>query len=116
MPYFGSLQPYSTWIALVFLICVVTCYGYPVFLPGRWAIDTFFTCYLIVLVAPLLFFGWKLFKKTKFVKPLEADLVRQKPVIDAYEDSYSEPELGFWQETGHMFLCGRNTKKNRSTA
>jgi amino acid transporter len=116
MPYFASFQPYSTWVALIFLTCVVTCYGYPVFLPGRWAIDTFFTFYLMVLVAPVLFFGWKLFKRTKFIKPLEADLIWQKPVIDAYEESYSEPTTGFWQELGQMFLCGRNIKKNHSTA
>jgi amino acid transporter len=116
MPYFASFQPWSTWIALIFLTCVVTCYGYPVFLPGRWAIDTFFTFYLMVLVAPFLFFGWKLFKKTKFVKPLDADLIWQKPVIDAYEESFNEPQTGFWQEIGQMFLCGRNIKKNRSKA
>jgi amino acid transporter len=116
MPYFASFQPYSTWVALIFLTCVVACYGYPVFLPGRWAIDTFFTFYLMVLVAPVLFFGWKLFKRTKVIKPLEADLIWQKPVIDAYEESYSEPTTGFWQEIGQMFLCGRNIKKSHSTA
>jgi amino acid transporter len=42
MPYFAYLQPYSTWVALIFLTMVVTCYGYTVLLPGRFAIDTFF--------------------------------------------------------------------------
>jgi amino acid permease len=70
MPYFARFQSWSTWIALVFLTCVVTCYGYPVFLPGRWSIVTFFTFYLMVLAAPVLFFGWKLFRKTKFIHPL----------------------------------------------
>ncbi|KAH7398661.1 amino acid permease/ SLC12A domain-containing protein [Phaeosphaeria sp. MPI-PUGE-AT-0046c] len=111
MPYFAYFQPYSTWVALIFLTCVVTCYGYPVFLPGRWAIDTFFTFYLMVLVAPVLFFGWKLFKRTKFVKPLEADLIWQKPVIDAYEENCSEPATSFWQEIGQMFLCGKKLRK-----
>jgi len=95
---------------MVFLICVVTCYGYPVFLPGRWSLDTFFTFYLMVLVALVLFFGWKLLKKTKFIKPLECDLVWQKPVIDAYEENFTEDAKGFWQEIGEMFLCGRKIK------
>jgi amino acid transporter len=116
MPYFARFQPYSTWVALLFLTCVVTCYGYPVFLPGRWAIDTFFTFYLMVLVAPLLFFGWKLLKRTKFIKPLEADLQWQKAVIDAYEENYTEPAVGFWQEIGQMFLCGRTIKRSKSDA
>ncbi|KAH6012266.1 hypothetical protein HBI84_027080 [Parastagonospora nodorum] len=87
--------PYSTWVALIFLTCVVTCYGYPVFLQGHWAIDTFFTFYLLVLLAPFLFFGWKLLKRTKSVNPLEADLVWQKPVIDAYEEAFDEPLSDF---------------------
>ncbi|KAH7090205.1 amino acid permease/ SLC12A domain-containing protein [Paraphoma chrysanthemicola] len=116
MPYFASFQPYSTWVALIFLTCVVTCYGYPVFLPGRWAIDTFFTFYLMVLVAPFLFFGWKFYKGTKFIKPLEADLQWQKAVIDAYEDNFNEAAVGFWQEIGQMFLCGRTIKKSKSEA
>jgi amino acid transporter len=116
MPYFARFQPYSTWVALIFLTCVVTCYGYPVFLPGRWAIDTFFTFYLMVLVAPLLFFGWKLFKRTKFIKPFEADLQWQKVVIDAYEENYNEPAVGFWQEIGQMFLCGRTIKRSKLDA
>ena len=115
MPYFASFQPYSTWFAMIFLTCVVTCYGYPVFLPGRWSLDTFFTFYLMVLVAPVLFFGWKLLKRTKFIKPLECDLVWQKPIIDAYEDNFTEPATGFWQEIGQMFLCGR-TIKSKSKA
>ncbi|KAF2830227.1 hypothetical protein CC86DRAFT_368063 [Ophiobolus disseminans] len=114
MPYFAQFQPWSTWIAMIFLTCVVTCYGYPVFLPGRWSLDTFFTFYLMVLVAPVLFFGWKFLKKTKFIKPLECDLIWQKAIIDAYEENFNEPATGFWQEIGHMFLCGRSIKKSKA--
>ena len=110
MPYFAHFQPYSTWVALIFLTMVVTCYGYTVFLPGQFAIDTFFTYYMMVLVAPVLFFGWKLFKRTKFIKPHEADLVWQKAAIDAYEASYDEPTAGFWTEIGQMFGFRRNKK------
>jgi amino acid transporter len=116
LPYYARFQPYSTWIALVFLICVVTCYGYPTFLPGHFTVEDFFTFYLMVLVAPVLFFGWKFLKRTKFIKPLEADLIWQKPIIDAYEESYTEPAMGFWQEIGQMFLCGRGVKKGHSKA
>jgi len=111
MPYFARFQPWSTWIALIFLTCVVTCYGYPVFLPGRWSIDTFFTFYLMVLAAPILFFGWKFCKKTKFIKPLEADLVWHKLIIDAYEDNFTEEATGFWQEVLQIFVCGKKIKR-----
>lgn len=95
---------------MIFLILVVTCYGYTVFLPGNFLIDTFFTYYMMVLIAPILFFGWKFLKKTKFIPPHQTDLVWQKAVIDAYEESYSEPAVGFWTEIGQMFGFRRNKK------
>jgi amino acid transporter len=110
MPYFAYFQPYSTWVALIFLTMVVTCYGYTVFLPGRFEIDTFFTYYMMVLVAPVLFFGWKLLKRTKFIPAHETDLLWQKPVIDAYEATFDEPAVGFWTEIGQMFGFRRNKK------
>jgi len=82
-----------------------------VFLPGRWSIDTFFTFYLMVLAAPILFFGWKFCKKTKFIKPLEADLVWHKLIIDAYEDNFTEEATGFWQEVLQIFVCGKKIKR-----
>lgn len=115
MPYFGYFQPYSAWISLVFLTCVVTCYGYSVFLPGGWAVDSFFTYYMMVLVDPVLFVGWKLIKRTKFVKPKEADLIWEKPAIDAYEESYTEVPVGFWVEIAQIFGFKRN-KKGQSKA
>lgn len=99
---------------MIFLIFVVTCYGYTTFLPGNFTADTFLTYYMMVLVAPVLFFGWKLFKRTKFIKPLECDLVWQGPVIDAYEASYNEPAVGFWTEIGQMFGFRRNKKVDKA--
>jgi amino acid transporter len=96
MPCYTCFQPHSSWVALIVLTCVVTCYEYSVSLPGRWAIDNFFKFYLMVLVAPFLLFGWKVLKRTKSINPLEADLVWQKPVIDAYEEAFDEPALRFW--------------------
>ena len=112
MPYFARFQPYSAWIPLVFLTCVVTCYGYTVLLPGGWSVDSFFTYYMMVLVDPVLFVAWKLLKKTRIVEPGKADLVWDKPTIDAYEDSYAEERVGFWRDVLNMF--GGCFKKRKS--
>lgn len=114
LPYFGWMQPYGTWVAMIFLTLVVTCYGYSVFLPGSFTADGFLTYYLMVLVAPVLFFGWKLLKRTKFIPAKECDLVWHKAVIDAYEASYEEPIVGFWTEIGQMFGFRRNKKANKA--
>lgn len=52
----------------------------------------------MVGVAPILFIFWKVIKRTKFVKPHEADLVWDRPVIDAYEETFYGPPSSFWKE------------------
>ncbi|KAH6656508.1 amino acid permease/ SLC12A domain-containing protein [Truncatella angustata] len=108
LPYYGAFQPYCAWIGLVFMTAVVCTYGYSVFLPGKWSIKTFFTYYTMVLVAPILYFGWKITHKTKFVKPEEADLEWVAPGITAYEAAYTEEAPGFWTEIMQIFGLRKN--------
>lgn len=53
-------------------------------------------------VCPILYVGWKIWRKTKIIKPHEADLVWDRPAIDRYEASFKEEPLGFWEECGQM--------------
>lgn len=92
---------------------VVCTYGYAVFLPGSWVVGDFFTYYTMVLLAPVLFFGWKLIKRTKFIKAQEADLIWDRPIIDAYEASFVEYAPGFWTEIFQMFGFRRSRKEKR---
>lgn len=104
LPYTGWFQPYSGWIGLCGMIVTVTCYGYTTFLPGYWDVGTFFSYYTMLLLAPLTYGGWKIVKRTKFVRSSEADLVWDKPVIDAYEEAITEEPKGFWRE---VLVMGR---------
>lgn len=52
----------------------------------------------MVIVAPVLFVFWKLLKRTKFVRSADADLVWERPIVDAYEASFISPPVGFWTE------------------
>ncbi|KAJ5223006.1 amino acid permease/ SLC12A domain-containing protein [Penicillium citrinum] len=113
LPYYGCFQPYSAWIGLVWMTMVVCTYGYAVFLPGSWVVGDFFTYYTMVLLAPVLFFGWKLIKRTKFIKAQEADLIWDRPIIDAYEASFVEYAPGFWTEIFQMFGFRRSRKEKR---
>ncbi|KAG9258473.1 amino acid permease/ SLC12A domain-containing protein [Emericellopsis atlantica] len=109
-PYYGYLQPYGAWVALVLQVIVLYTYGYTAFTP--WSTKNFFANYTMQLLAPLMFIGWKLIKKTKFVKPEECDLVWDRPIIDAYEAKAMDldPPTGFWQEMGQMVGLGRKKK------
>jgi len=110
LPYTGWMQPYCAWISLVFMILVVGCYGYSSFLP--WSVSSFFSYYTMVIVAPVLFVFWKVLHRTKVVKPLECDLVWEKPAIDAYEAAFDEPLIGFWKEILYMFRFKKSSKKS----
>jgi yeast amino acid transporter len=98
LPYYGYFQPWSTVFALSFEICVVVCYGYVNFMPGSFSISSFFTHYAMVFLGILTFSGWKIFKRTKFVKPLEADLVWDRPAIERYELTTLDRDVGFFRE------------------
>ncbi|QGA16060.1 hypothetical protein EYB26_003727 [Talaromyces marneffei] len=96
--YYAYFQPWSTVFALCFEICVVVCYGYVNFMPGSFDISSFFTHYAMVFAAIILFFFWKIYKRTKFVKPHEADLVWDRPAIERYELTTLDQDTGFWRE------------------
>ncbi|KAJ6037985.1 hypothetical protein N7499_003348 [Penicillium canescens] len=113
LPYYGYFQPYSAWIGLIWMTCVVCCYGYSTFIPGKFTVGDFFTYYTMVLASPVLFFGWKLFKRTKFIKAHEADLIWDRPVIDAYEATFTEYTPGFWTEILQMFGLRRKKQITR---
>lgn len=114
--YFGRFQPYCAWLGLVWMTTVTIFYGYPSFKP--WNVQTFWQNYTMQIVIPCLFILWKIFKRTKFVKPHEADLVWERPLIDAYEASFMDEPVGFWREVGQMFgwrrIKGGNDKRRRS--
>lgn len=110
-PYVGWFQPYSAFIALGFEVFVLIFAGYPSFRPP--SVEMFFQNYTMVILSPILFIFWKVYKKTKFVKPLEADLVYQRPVIDAYEASLIGPPSGFWTEILQLFGLRRSVKSDQ---
>ncbi|KAK7415133.1 hypothetical protein QQX98_006077 [Neonectria punicea] len=100
LPYFGWFQPYGAYVAIFFQSIMVLFYGYASFTP--WNVENFFSNYTMQLVAPCLFISWKLLKRTKWRKPHEVDLVWERPIIDAYEATFTEPAVGFWTEMGEL--------------
>ena len=96
---------------------VVLCYGYSSWRP-TFSVSTFFSFYTLVLVDPCLFVGWKLLKRTKWVGKYEADLMWERPTIDAYEATFIDPPVGFWREILQLFglkkIQGGNDKRQAS--
>jgi amino acid transporter len=95
-PYKGWFQPYCAYIGLAVECFVILGTGYASFRPPD--VELFWSNYTMVVLAPILYGGWKLIKGTRYVRSHEADLVYQRPVIDAYEASLTGRPTGFWEE------------------
>lgn len=108
-PYVGKLQPFCGWAGLVGMVLVTLFYGYTAFRSPSLA--PFFFHYTMVIVNPLLYLGWKVFKGTRLVSLKELDLVWERPVIDAYEASLTEPPTTFMSEMAGLF---KRTPKKES--
>lgn len=110
LPYTGYFQPFCAWFALVWIFIWACIYGYTCYLP--WDVSSFFSQYTMQLFIPWLYVIWKVLKKTKIVKPSEVDLVWERPLVDAYEESFIGPPSGFWRELGQMVGIGRQKGGN----
>ena len=88
LPFKSMWQPFLAWYAFTGTIIMAFVGGYTVFLPGRWNIPSFFFSYTMIGVVPVLYIGWKVIKRTKFLKPTEVDLLKDLDEIEEYERNY----------------------------
>ncbi|SGZ49938.1 CIC11C00000000899 [Sungouiella intermedia] len=78
-------QPYTGIFATVILYLVVGILGYTVFMPGNWTVDSFLYNYIMLFIAIAVFLTWKFVKKTKMIKPEDADLQTGLAEIEEHE-------------------------------
>ncbi|KAF2217630.1 hypothetical protein CERZMDRAFT_30478 [Cercospora zeae-maydis SCOH1-5] len=105
LPYYGWFQPGCAYLGLAWMVMIVCCYGYSSYAP--WDVESFFIYYAMLILAPILFVVWKVIKRTRFISGHEADLVWERPTIDAYEATFIDPPNGFWREMLQMVGIGR---------
>ena len=79
----GRFQPYTAYFALVYFIIIILFNGFAVFTTGRWSVDDFVTAYVGIPIYFILYAFWRIFKRTHFVKPVEADIWTGKAALDA---------------------------------
>lgn len=91
LPYWGYINAgaFGAWYALILISIVLFFSGYTVFLSGEWSPADFITNYLPVWLFPCLWAGYKLIKRTHFIRPHEMDFVSGLEEIEA--ESYDEP-------------------------
>jgi amino acid transporter len=82
----SKFQPYTAWASFVFFALIIVFNGFKVFTETPWGngeVADFFTAYVSVLIFALFYGFWKVFKRTKVVKPGEADIWSGKAALDA---------------------------------
>ena len=84
----APLQPYVAYGSLVFFAIITVFNGFYVFNP--WDKDGFVTAYVGIPIYLVLFAFWKVFKRTKFVSPHEADIFTGKAALDAADAHWPE--------------------------
>lgn len=86
----SPFQPYTAYFGLFFFAIIIVFNGFKVFcrdsLNGGvrlWTIEGFLTAYIGVPIYFGLYAFWRIFKRTKFVNPAEADIWTGKAALDA---------------------------------
>lgn len=84
----SPFQPYTAIFALAFFSMIIIFNGFYVFKP--WVVDDFITAYVGIPIYFFLFLFWKIFKRTSWVPPSEADLHTGKAALDAADLNWPE--------------------------
>ncbi|KAL4877392.1 amino acid permease-domain-containing protein [Aspergillus karnatakaensis] len=76
LPYKGRFQPYTSYIAVTSTALLTLLLGFDLFvdMPNNWSVRYFFLDYAMLAFYVVMFVGWKVVKKTRYMKPTEVDL------------------------------------------
>ncbi|KAK7728925.1 Proline-specific permease [Botryosphaeria dothidea] len=93
LPWTAPFMPYGAYMAIGTGLTILVFVGFDVFVP--FSVQGFVTSYFGVAFSTVAFVVWKVVKKTKFVKPEEADIWSGKAEVDEeckiWEDAPPEP-------------------------
>ncbi|CAD6582799.1 MAG: hypothetical protein TREMPRED_003391, partial [Tremellales sp. Tagirdzhanova-0007] len=79
----------AAWYSAVWIVVILFFSGFNVFLDDSWDVGTFVTDYLPIWLFPVLWVGWKLVKRTHFMRADEMDFLSGLEEVEAA--SYDEP-------------------------
>ncbi|CAI7645167.1 unnamed protein product [Penicillium manginii] len=89
LPWKAPFQPYAAWITLVALIIILLTGGYTTFIHGHWSTETFISAYLDIGIFAALYFGYKIWYRTKIVSLDESPVAR---FVEIAENDPDPPE------------------------
>ncbi|CAK7562458.1 MAG: hypothetical protein SEPTF4163_000303 [Sporothrix epigloea] len=86
----SPFQPYLAWGSLIFFSLIILFNGFNVFVHGNWDVSDFIAAYIGIPIFAVLYFSWKLIKRTHLIKAAEADLQTGKAQLDAEDANWPE--------------------------
>ncbi|KAK6202633.1 dicarboxylic amino acid permease [Scheffersomyces amazonensis] len=92
LAYKSPLQPYGSYFALTICVLVILLKNFTVFLGKPFTYKTFITGYIVLPVFVIMFVGYKLYFKTKWIPSSEVDLHTFKDVIDAEAEIFKQED------------------------
>lgn len=88
LPFKSPMQPFLAYFSIVFCLVIAFFNGFDCFFPGRFSAKSFIPPYINIPIFLTLFFGYKIIKRTKFVKVEDMDLWSGKAEIDRLEPTW----------------------------
>ncbi|KAE8375891.1 amino acid permease/ SLC12A domain-containing protein [Aspergillus bertholletiae] len=73
LPFKAMWQPWYSWYGLFFNVLIILTQGFTAWIP-KFSVTDFFIAYLSLILFVVLYVGHKIFYRTSFVPPLEADI------------------------------------------
>ncbi|KAI1339864.1 proline-specific permease [Xylariaceae sp. FL0016] len=93
LPFRTPLQPYSTWFVLFLVTLLTLTNGFQVFFPSQWSVSNFLAAYITIPIFLVLYFGHKLWFRTRFATKVEdVDVMTGKKEMDEMADRDREHE------------------------
>lgn len=106
LPYKAPLQPYASYAAFIFFTLVILFSGFTVFLRGHWDSPTFVVNYLCIPCFFLLWIGYKVVSKSKWVALDQMDFETGRRTLDALEERRQDDEADVDAERARLAAMG----------
>lgn len=86
LPYKAPFQPYASYFGVLFVSLIIFFNGFQVFLTAEWDVDVFITAYIPLPIFLVLYIGYKLYYRPKFVRVQDMDFTTGRRELNDMEE------------------------------
>ncbi|PYH72500.1 putative arginine transporter [Aspergillus vadensis CBS 113365] len=103
LPYKAIWQPYYSWYGLFFNVLIIITQGFTSFITS-FSVTDFFIDYISLILFVVLYVGHKIYFRTSFVHPLEADIDTGRQEVENETWETEAPATKWHQKLARSFL------------